>query len=145
MMSPLTASAAHDVPTWRLHVLRAMYLLIVVGLGSLVWPQFFHRTQPWAFADGVIACMLVAFSLLALLGLRYPLSMLPILLWELTWKTVWLGVVAAPLWSAGRMDEGTASNLFPCSLVVLVALAIPWRYVMHHYVRQRGDRWSAAR
>ena len=145
MMSALAAPAAHDVPTWRLHVLRAMYLLIVVGLGSLVWPQFFHRTQPWAFADGVIACMLVAFSLLALLGLRYPLRMLPILLWELTWKTVWLGVVAVPLWSAGRMDAGTASNLFPCSLVILVALAIPWRYVMQHYVRQRGDRWSAAR
>ena len=144
MMSTPGSSASNDVPTWRLHVLRAMYLLIVVGLGAVVWPQFFKRTHAWAFADGVVASMLVAFSLLALLGLRYPLRMLPILLWELTWKTVWLGVVAAPLWSAGRMDEGTASNLFPCSLVILVALAIPWRYVMHHYVRQRGDRWSAA-
>ena len=132
------------VPTWRLHLLRAMYALVVFGLATVVWPQFFGRTEPWPLAGGVKACMLVAFSLLALLGLRYPLQMLPILLWELVWKTIWLAVVAAPLWLSGRMDEGTLGTAIECSLVVLVALAIPWRHVVDHYVRKQGDRWSAA-
>ncbi len=132
------------VPTWRLHLLRAMYALVVVGLASVVWPQFFDRTQPWPLVAGVKACMLVAFSLLSLLGLRYPLQMLPILLWELLWKAVWLAVIAAPLWLAGRMDEGTQATAIECSLVVLVALAIPWRYVFDHYLRKQGDRWRSA-
>jgi len=119
--------------------------VVVVGLGMLVWPQFFHRTQPWAYADGIIACMLLAFSVLSLVGLRYPLQMLPILLWELVWKAVWLGVIALPLWRSGQVDAATASNTFACALVVLVAIAIPWRFVFDHYVRKQGDRWSLAR
>ena len=145
MMARANAVAARDVPAWRLYLLRAMYLLVVVGLGTLVWPQFFNRTHPWAYADGIIACMLVAFSLLSLLGLRYPLQMLPILLWELVWKAVWLGVIAWPLWRGGQVDAATAANTFACSLVILVVIAIPWRFVFDHYVRQRGDRWSLAR
>ena len=143
-MMRATATAPHGVPTWRLHVLRAMYALVIVGLAAVVWPQFFGRTQPWPLAGGVKACMLVSFSLLALLGLRYPLQMLPILLWELVWKLVWFGAIAAPLWLSGQLDEGTIGTAIECSLVVLVALAIPWRYVLDHYLRKPGDRWSAA-
>jgi hypothetical protein len=145
MMSRDNALVPPGVPTWRLYLLRAMYLLVVVGLGMLVWPQFFNRTHPWAYADGIIACMLVAFSLLSLLGLRYPLQMLPILLWELVWKAVWLGVIAWPLWRSGQMDAASSANAFACSLVILVVIAIPWRFVFDHYVRKQGDRWSAAR
>lgn len=144
MMSRSNALTPRDVPTWRLYLLRAMYLLVVVGLGSLIWPQFFNRTHPWAYADGIIACMLVAFSVLSLLGLRYPLQMLPILLWELVWKTIWLGVIALPMWRSGQVDEATSANTFACSFVVLVAIAIPWRFVFDHYVRKQGERWSAA-
>ncbi len=144
MMARADAVVPRDVPTWRLYLLRAMYLLVVVGLGTLVWPQFFNRTHPWALDDGIIACMLLAFSALSLLGLRYPLQMLPILLWELVWKAVWLGVIAWPLWRSGTMDAATSANAFACSLVILVAIAMPWGYVVDHYVRKRGDRWSAA-
>jgi hypothetical protein len=145
MTSARPSPPPHDVPTWRLHALRAMYALVVVGLATLVWPQFFHRTQPWPLAGGVKSCMLVAFSLLSLVGLRYPLQMLPILLWELAWKTIWLLAIAAPLWWSGGMDEGTLGTAIECSLVVLVALAIPWGFVLDHYVRKQGDRWSIAR
>ena len=46
-------------------------------------------------------------SVLALLGLRYPLRMLPILLFEVAWKLTWLGVVALPLWSEDKLDAAT--------------------------------------
>jgi hypothetical protein len=140
-----TVTQSHGVvPAWRLHLLRAMYALVVVGLATVVWPQFFGRTQPWPLAVGVKSCMMVSFSLLSLLGLRYPLQMLPILLWELLWKLVWFGAIAAPLWLSGRMDEGTVATAIECSVVVLIALAIPWRYVVDHYLRKPGERWSAA-
>jgi hypothetical protein len=121
-----------------------MYLLIVVGLGIVVWPGVIHHDKPWELMQGVVACMLAAFSALALLGLRYPLQMLPILLWELVWKAIWLFVVARPLWLAGTMDDATAENVFNCSLVILVAIAIPWRYVYQRYLRQPGERWTPA-
>ena len=59
--------------------------------------------------------------MLSVLGLRYPLQMLPLLLWELVWKTIWLIVVAAPLWSAGSMDEATRSTAFAVLWVVVGA------------------------
>jgi hypothetical protein len=129
----------------RLYVLRAMYLLIVLGLGATVWPGVLRRAHPWELMEGTVACMLVSFSALSALGLRYPLQMLPLLLWELAWKTVWLAIVALPQWWAGYIDESIQASVFACSFVVLVYLAIPWDYVYHHYIRQPGQPWLGAR
>jgi len=104
----------NDVSLFRLYLLRALYLLIVVGLGIVVWPGVIHHAKPWELMEGVVACMLAAFSALSVLGLRYPLQMLPLLLWELVWKAIWLLVVALPLWSAGQMDESTWSVASAC-------------------------------
>jgi hypothetical protein len=132
----------NEISSFRLYVLRALYLFIVVGLGLVVWPGFIHQSQHWEFMEGTVSCMLAAFSLLCALGLRYPLQMLPILLWETLWKTIWLGVVALPQWRSGHIDESLMSAIFNCSFVVLVYLAMPWRYVFQHYVLKVGDRWS---
>jgi hypothetical protein len=37
---------------------------------------------------GVVRSVLAAVSLLAVLGIRYPLKMLPLLFFELVWKTI---------------------------------------------------------
>ena len=58
---------------------------------------------------GVVTSMLVAMSVLALLGLRYPVQMLPILLFEAAWKVFWLTAVALPLWLNHQMDRAAAS------------------------------------
>lgn len=126
----------------RLHVVRALYLLIVVGTAITVWPGMVHQPRRELF-EGVVACMLTAFSLLCLVGLRYPLQLLPILLWEVLWKTLWLGTVALPQWWAGQMDQAIVPNIFACSLVVLYYIGIPWRHVWAHYVTKPGDRWRA--
>jgi hypothetical protein len=84
----------NEVSTFRLYLLRAGYLLIAVGQGSLIWPAIFDPARTWELMHGVVVCMLGAMAALALLGIRYPLQMLPLLFWELTWKTIWLLRVA---------------------------------------------------
>ena len=135
----------YEVSLFRLYLLRALYLLIIVGLGIVWWPevihQFIYQEKSWELMEGVVASMLTAFSVLSILGLRYPLQMLPLLLWELVWKSIWLIVVALPLWSAGQMDESTWATAYACLMVVIVPFVIPWRFVFAHYVKKRGDRW----
>ncbi len=131
-----------DVSLFRLYVLRALYLLITVGLAIVVWPDVVRHEQPWSFASSVIVCMLVAFSLLCALGIRYPLQMLPVLMWELLWKTLWFVLVPLPQWWSGTVDEATAARVFEIAMVALVYLAMPWRYVYERYVKAHGDRWK---
>ncbi|MDR3428192.1 hypothetical protein [Silvimonas sp.] len=137
----LDIPAANEVSLLRLYLLRAMYLLVVVGLGAVVWPGILQQHKQWELMQGIVTCMLAAFSLLAALGLRYPLKMLPVLLWELLWKTLWLALVPLPQWRAGHVDEAIVGNIFACSMVVLVYISIPWRYVFVHYLKNPGERW----
>jgi hypothetical protein len=118
-----------------------MYLFIVVGLGVFLWPEILNPERHWVLAQGESSCMLAAFSLLCLLGLRYPLQMLPVLLWETIWKTLWLLLVPFPQWRAGRIDEALQPTVFACSMVILVYLAIPWGYIYTRYVKAHSDRW----
>jgi hypothetical protein len=131
----------NEVSLFRLYVLRAMYLFIAVGLGVYLWPGVLNPQKHWELMEGQASCMLAAFSLLCVLGLRFPLQMLPVLLWEVTWKTLWLMLVPLPQWRAGHIDESIKPSIFAISMVVLVYIAIPWPYVFAHYVKARGDRW----
>ena len=129
------------VSLFRLYVLRAMYLFIVVGLGIYLWPDILTPNKHWELTEGHASCMLAAFSLVCILGLRYPLQMLPVLLWEVIWKTLWLVMVPLPQWLSGHVDDSLKPSIFSISLVVIVYAAIPWRYVFARYISAPGDRW----
>jgi hypothetical protein len=133
-----------EVSTFRLYLLRAMYLLIAVGLGSMIWPGILHHPTDLAHLRGVVRALLGSLSLLMVLGLRYPLKMLPLLFFELTWKAIWVLAFGLPLWTAHQLDPDSQETLRDCLLgVVLVPLVIPWRYVVANYVKLPGDRWTA--
>ncbi|HMD86918.1 MAG TPA: hypothetical protein VKO18_19690 [Terriglobia bacterium] len=131
-----------EVSTFRLYLMRAMYLLIFVGLGSEVWPGIIHHAKPWDLMHGVACSLLAALSALMALGIRYPLQMLPLLLFELLWKAIWLLAVALPLWSAHQLDPDTMETVKACLMgIVLCPIVIPWPYVLANYVKKPGDRW----
>ena len=130
-----------EVSIMRLYLLRAGYLLIAVGLGMQMWPAILYRVATMELMHGVVTCMLWALSVLALLGIRYPLQMLPLLLFETLWKVVWLLTVALPHWSAGAMDAGTAQTAIACLMGVIFPIIIPWSYVFKNYVKKAGDPW----
>jgi hypothetical protein len=127
----------------RLYLLRVGYLVVAVGLVLTKWPLIINHAVPWPLFEGVETCMLVALSLLSFLGLRYPLQMLPILLFELGWKVIWVTVVVLPLWIAHQLDPATLSVFYSCLVVLIVLAVIPWRYVFTQYVMKPGDRWRS--
>jgi hypothetical protein len=131
-------------PAWRLNLLRAGYLLLVIGLGLTIWPAILHPGKTWELMNGVVVCMLGAMSALAVLGLRYPLQMLPLLFFEMGWKALWLARVALPALSAHRMDADTTETAFECLIAVVFLAVVPWPYVIQNYVLKSGDRWSQA-
>ncbi|WP_104137833.1 hypothetical protein [Arthrobacter sp. ZGTC131] len=140
--NPKTESrAAEDLSLLRLYLLRAGYLFMALGLAVTRWPLLIGHDASWALMDGVVVCMLVAQSLLFFLGVRYPVKLIPVLLFEMTWKVIWLSTVALPLWLAGELNNATASVAINCSLVVIVLLILPWPYLVRQYVTRRGDRW----
>jgi len=128
-----------EVSLARLYVLRAMYLLLVIGGGIVFLPQLIgHETS----ARGVIPSMLGGVWLLACFVLRYPLQMLPILLFEQVWKTIWLIDYGLPQWRAGVNTAVFTEDFKAIAFApVLLILIVPWGYVFRHYLKKPGARW----
>jgi len=124
----------------RLYVLRATYLLLVAGLGQMILPELAGH-EP--LARGVVPSLLGAVWLLAIVGLRYPLQMLPLLMFELVWKAIWLFDYGLPQWYSGQAPATFTGDVQAIVAgVILMPIVIPWGYVYQHYIKAAGDRWS---
>lgn len=142
-MSTITSVPAvtAELSLTRLNLMRAGYLFMGLGLALVKWPLL-PDAPSMPLYEGVTLTMLVAMSLGALLGLRHPVMMLPVLVFESAWKVLWLGLVALPQALGDGLDSGTTDMLVKNSLVVVILAVIPWRYVWRRYVRATGDRWT---
>ena len=126
----------NEVSTIRLYILRAMFALIGVGQGYLQFPRFFHFPHV-TLAGGVAHSMLAAIAALSLVGIFYPLRMLPVLVYELLWKLFWLLGIALPLWLGNQFDPDTRETFYECIGVVILVPIIPWRYLFN----KPADPW----
>ncbi|HEY1752488.1 MAG TPA: hypothetical protein VGG29_14615 [Caulobacteraceae bacterium] len=132
--------AGDAVPLWRLYVLRACYAILAAGEGSIQAQSFLHHA-PWTLPSGAAHSFLLALALLSIVGIRYPLKMLPVLVYELLWKMVWLCGVALPLWAANQFDAGARRSFFEIAPVVVIIPLLPWPYIFSNYLKKPGDRW----
>jgi hypothetical protein len=133
------ANITPEVSLARIYVLRATYLLLLIGLGGMIVPELV--SHPVA-SRGVIPSLLGAVWVLAFVGLKYPLKMLPLLMFEFAWKSIWMLAYGLPQWYAGQLPATFAEDSFNIGLgVILMPLVIPWGYVYRHYVKESGARW----
>ena len=137
-----------EVSTFRLYLLRAMYVFVVVGLAIFKLAPAILHPESLSPQDGVIVSVLGGFALLAVVGIRYPIKMLPLLFFEFTWKAVWVVAFGLPLLLSGGLEPnvsfGGTETLINCLLgIVLVPIVTPWGYVLKHYVKSRGARWGS--
>jgi hypothetical protein len=125
----------------NIYLLRALYALMFFMLGQTTWAEILAHQGPWEPNEAMAWSVWAGFSVLAGLGILYPLKMLPILLLEIFYKVLWLVLVAYPLWAkgtlAGSPAEGITEVFFPVFLVVFI---IPWGYVFKQYSPFRRER-----
>ena len=130
---------AHEVSLARLYLLRAVGLFVAIDGCFSKLPAIIH---PNLASRGIIPALLEALWVSAIFVVRYPLRMMPIFLFELIWKTLWLVDYGAPQWLGGMRSPALSRDLFEIGFFPLpIALVIPWGYVWRHYVRQPADRW----
>jgi hypothetical protein len=137
--SVASAPVQSEVSLARLYVLRATYLVLVIGGAVMFLPQLISHEPT---VRGVIPSMLGGMWVLACFGLRYPLQMLPVLLFELLWKTIWLIDYGLPQRMAGVNTAQFTEDFKAIAFApVLLIAVIPWGYVFRHYLKAQGARW----
>jgi hypothetical protein len=124
------------VALWRINALRFIFLLMALVMGSMVWRQLLFESADWDVMRGLAKSMLAALALLSLLGVRYPLQMLPLMLYEIAWKTIWIILIAGRAWMAGKWTPDIEGLFFDCVGIIIAYFIVPWRYVWARYVVQ---------
>lgn len=122
----------------NIYLLRFFYTLMFVFVGMDSWTHILSHDGAWSPLAAVAWCVWAAYSTLSGLGVLYPLRMLPIFLFMIFYKTLWLVVVAYPLWSTGQLAGSAAENMTGVFMwAPLLALVVPWSYVFRTYILGR--------
>ena len=129
-------SALPPVATWRINAMRFLFLLMAVFMGGFVWYRLAFESAGQPLYWGLGKSMLGALALMSLLGVRYPLQMLPLMLYETAWKTVWLTVIALPAWLRSDWNIEFQGLFNDCIGIIVAYFIIPWRYVWARYFAQ---------
>ncbi|UVO53258.1 hypothetical protein [Sphingomonas sp. SUN039] len=132
-MNPDREIALPPVALWRINAMRFLFLLMALVMGSVVWTQLLFESTDWPVMRGLAKSMLAALALLSLLGVRYPMQMLPLMLYEIAWKTVWLTLIALRAWLTGHWTADIESLFVDCIGIVIAFFIVPWRYVWACY------------
>ncbi|BBN82326.1 hypothetical protein PA25_23110 [Pseudoalteromonas sp. A25] len=135
------AKGAPPVPLWKTWGLRVFFAGMVVVLGSNQFNYILEGASEWGNWRGLGHSMLFALAVFAIGGLFRPLAFLPIMIYEIVWKAVWLFVVALPPWLSGEEIPGIVSVKGSIIGICLIMIVIPWKYVWWRYFAQPIEPW----
>ena len=123
-----------QVPPWRQHLMRGLFFLNFISLAFDNWSSIVFPKEQLEVLPGVAVSFWAGFALLNLIGVRFPLKMIPILLLQFLYKTAWILGVYRPTWKAGLLTEGITEFFYICVAgIVLNLLIIPWGYVYREF------------
>jgi hypothetical protein len=119
----------------QVHLLRASYVLVLVLVGHRSWLALITHQGNWDPFLAAALSMWASSSLLSAIGVFRPLRMLPLVLFEVGYKLIWLIAVAWPLWSTGRLVGSPAEGMTYAFLPVVAPIVLmPWGYVFRRYL-----------
>lgn len=123
------------VPRINIYLLRLLFTLMFFFLSYESWNHIFNHQGPWDNSNAAAWCMWGSYSVISFIGMLYPLKMLPIVLFEIVYKTAWLFVVAYPLWMKDELIGSPAEGMTNVFVwVVFPIVAMPWRYFFRTHI-----------
>jgi hypothetical protein len=137
----LAAPPARELSALRRNLLRVPYVIMALGLAVFMWPHVITHTPAEAAENGVRFSLLAGLGLLAAIGIRYPVKMLPVLIFEFTWKTLYLLAYALPLYLSHQVPNSVAADTFAVAMVVILIPFTPWDYIVTNFITKRGEPW----
>ena len=124
---------------FRIGWMRFMYAIILVAAGGtglviLLAPEVLTDLLGWPFPEplfpGAYAGCLVAFGILSALGLRSPVKFVPVLMFQLCYKSTWVALVIVPLWMRGELPSYHGLvTFFMVSAIIGDLVAIPFGHI----------------
>jgi hypothetical protein len=125
----------------QVYLIRLVFLLTFLFVGTDSWTAIITHQGPWEYVRAVAFCVWAAYSTLAVLGLIHPLRMLPLMMFQMFYKIIWLIIVAYPLWSTDQLAGSPAAEMAKAfSWVILPMVAMPWGYFFKTYVLLKRNR-----
>ena len=119
----------------NVYLLRLLFLLVVVFVASDSWSAILKHQGQWDHVKAAAVCMWAAYSVLSIFGLINPLKWLPIVMFEIFYKIIWLVIVAYPLWSTNQLVGSPAEEMTHAFVwVILPIVAMPWAYAFRTFV-----------
>ena len=122
----------------RLNAMRVVFLLNFCYVGGFVLRAFIGHVGPWDPIKGVAYSFWGALALLSALGVRAPLLMMPVLLMQFVYKSVWLVAIYLPAGTDG------GSGLLPVMLggALVDTFVSPWPYVVSAFLKRHVSDWT---
>lgn len=124
----------HQVGKIQLVVLKLFYLSIGSGFLFLLTLNALNSEGTMGHLAGIGKSVILAIVFLCLVGFFRPLQMLPLLIFSLAWKLIWLIFFVVPAYLGSGVDEFTRNVFLPVAIGFIVTAAVtPWRYVVNLY------------
>ncbi|MFA6958421.1 MAG: hypothetical protein WC538_21350 [Thermoanaerobaculia bacterium] len=116
-------------------LLRILYFLMFVCVGFDSWTSIISHHGPWDHVRAVAFCVWAAYSTLAFFGMINPLRWLPIVIFMIFYKSLWVIIVAFPLWLVGALAGSPAAEMARIFIwAPLWVLVVPWTFVWKRLV-----------
>lgn len=119
--------------------LKFMYIYAIFGAGGfglamIFFPNLTRSLLGWPIEEsityGIAGSIFTAIGIVAIFGLRSPLKFVPLLFFQLCYKSVWFIAVVIPMLISGRMPGyAVPTALFFLTYVVGDLIAIPFPYL----------------
>ena len=138
-------SAKYDgVRPFHVFMLRLFYFLAAAFVATWAWRTLLTHEGPWEQYRSVMICVWAAYPTLMAIGLIHPVRMLPIMLFTVFYKALWLGIVAYPMYKAGTLTPSALQMAKDFSLLPLAIVAVPWGYAFRTFLLPRRVAASAS-
>jgi hypothetical protein len=125
-------------PRINIYLLRILFTLMFLFVTYDSWTHIFNHNGPWDNINAAAWCMWGSYSAISIIGIVRSLKMLPIVLFEIVYKIVWLAIVAYPLRMKNELTGSPAEGMTRVFLwVVIPIVAMPWRYFFMTYILGR--------